>query len=154
MEDWTRVIWSDETKINRIGSDGRMYVWKKAGKPLQNKKVQGTVKMVCGCMGWNGGGILAEVEGRMDDEMYVSILEDNVLSMENSEIPEESFQQDNDSKHSYKWAQNWFKSQGIRLLDWPAQSPDPSPVLLSTSGNISRKEFGTSGRELRQSGGR
>ena len=24
--------------------------------------------------------------------------------------------------------QNWFKSQGIRLLDWPAQSPDLSPI--------------------------
>ena len=22
MEDWKRVVWSDETKINRIGSDG------------------------------------------------------------------------------------------------------------------------------------
>ena len=99
-----------------------MYVWKKAGKPLQNKKVQGTVKfggslMVWGSMGWNGVGILAEVEGRMDDERSVSILEDNLLSMENSEIPKESFQQDNDCKHSFKWAQNWFKSQGIRLLD-------------------------------------
>ena len=87
-------------------------------------------------------GILAEVEGRMDAEQYVSILEDDLLSsMEDSEIPEESFQQDIDPKHSSKRAQNWFKYQGIRLLDWPAQSPDPSPVLLSTSGNISRKEL-------------
>ena len=23
VDDWKRVIWSDETKINRIGSDGR-----------------------------------------------------------------------------------------------------------------------------------
>ena len=73
--------------------------------------------MVWGCMGWNGVGILAEVEGWMDDDLYVDILEDNLLSsMENSEIPEESFQQENDSKHSSKRAQNWFKSQGIRLL--------------------------------------
>jgi hypothetical protein len=97
MEDWTRVIWSDETKINRIGSDGRMYVWKKRGGPLQDKEIQETVKfgggslMVWGCMGWNGVGILAEVEGRMDAEQYVFILEANLLpSMENSGIPEES----------------------------------------------------------------
>src|SRR5882724_8142573 len=25
VEDWKRVLWSDETKINRIGSDGRVY---------------------------------------------------------------------------------------------------------------------------------
>ena len=28
VEDWKRVLWSDETKINRIGSDGNVYVWK------------------------------------------------------------------------------------------------------------------------------
>ena len=28
VEDWKRVLWSDETKINRIGSDGNEYVWK------------------------------------------------------------------------------------------------------------------------------
>ena len=76
-------------------------------------------------------GILAEVEGRMGAEQYVSILEDNLLpSMKNSGIPEESiiFQQDNDPKHFSKRAQNWFKSEEIRLLDWPAQSPDLSPI--------------------------
>jgi len=35
--------------------------------------------MVWGCMGWNGVGQLAEVEGRMDAEQYVSILEDYLL---------------------------------------------------------------------------
>ena len=28
VEDWKRVLWLDETKINRIGSDGKVYVWK------------------------------------------------------------------------------------------------------------------------------
>jgi transposase len=32
VEDWKRVLWSDETKINRIGSDGRVYTWKKKGR--------------------------------------------------------------------------------------------------------------------------
>ena len=27
VEDWKRVVWSDETKFNRIGSDGRKWVW-------------------------------------------------------------------------------------------------------------------------------
>ena len=34
LEGWTRVIWSDEMKMNMIGSDGMIYVWKKRGKPL------------------------------------------------------------------------------------------------------------------------
>ena len=31
VEDWKRVMWSNKTKINRIGSDGKQWVWKKAG---------------------------------------------------------------------------------------------------------------------------
>ena len=32
---------------------------------------------------------------------------------------------ENDPKHSSKRAQKWFKSEGIRLLGWLAQSPGP-----------------------------
>jgi hypothetical protein len=39
VEDWTRVIWSDMTKINKIGSNGWIDVWKKRGEPLQDIKV-------------------------------------------------------------------------------------------------------------------
>ena len=28
MDDWHKVVWSDETKINRLGSDGRVWCWK------------------------------------------------------------------------------------------------------------------------------
>ena len=86
--------------------------------------------MIWKCMGWNGVGILVEMEGWMDAEQYVSILEDKPLpSMKNSALSKESiiFQQDNNPKYFFKRAQNWFKSQGIRLLDRSAQSPDLSP---------------------------
>lgn len=68
VEDWKRVLWSDETKINRIGSDGRVYTWKQRGEPLSDRTTTPTVKhgggnnlMVWGCMGWNGVGTLVEV---------------------------------------------------------------------------------------------
>jgi len=87
--------------------------------------------MIWECMGCNGVGILAEVEGRMDAEQYVSILEDNLLpTIENPGIPEESiiFQQDNNPKHTSRRAQEWLESQGINVFDWPAQSPDLNPI--------------------------
>ena len=96
IKDWKRVIWSDETKINRIGSDGQEYVWKSKGEGLIAREVQDIVKfeegslMVWGCIGWNGVGILSEVEGRMDAEQYVAILEWGMLqSMKESRIPED-----------------------------------------------------------------
>jgi transposase len=137
VEDWKRVIWSDETKINRIGSDGRQWVWKEVGEGLIDREVQGTVKygggnlMVWGCMGWNGVRQLAEVQGKMNAEQYVSILEDHMLpSLEESGIDEEKviFQQDNDPKHTSKRAKKWMEDHGISLLDWPAQSPDLNPI--------------------------
>ena len=131
VEDWKRVIWSDETKINRIASDGRQWVWKKTGEGLIEREVQGTVMfgggniMVWGCLGWEGVGRLAEVEGKMNAEQYVDILENNLLpSMEESGISLEDviFQQDNDPKHTSKKAKEWMEDNNITLLDWPPVS--------------------------------
>ena len=36
VEDWKKVLWSDETKINRIGSDGKLYVWKQRGESISD----------------------------------------------------------------------------------------------------------------------
>ena len=57
VDDWKRVIWSDETKIDCLESDGCKWAWKKAGKGLSNRLVEGTVKfgggniIVWGCIG-------------------------------------------------------------------------------------------------------
>jgi hypothetical protein len=64
--------------------------------------------MIWGCIGWNGVGVLSEVEGQMDAEQYVAILEQGLLQiMENSGIPEGDiiFQPDNDPKHTSRRAQ-------------------------------------------------
>ena len=84
VKDWKRVVWSDETKINRLGSDGRKWAWKKAGEGLCDRLVQGTVKfwggsvMVWGCMMWEGPGYACKIDGRMDGDLYVSILEEDL----------------------------------------------------------------------------
>ena len=44
MEDCKKVIWSNETKINCLGSDGRTWVWKKAEKGLYDRVIEGVVK--------------------------------------------------------------------------------------------------------------
>ena len=44
VEDWKRVVWSDETKINCLGSDGRKWVLKRPREGLSDRLVEGTVK--------------------------------------------------------------------------------------------------------------
>ena len=38
------------------------------------------------------------------------------------------FQQDNDLKHTALLIKQWFEDNSIRVLDWPAQSPDLNPI--------------------------
>ncbi|OBZ72327.1 Transposable element Tcb2 transposase [Grifola frondosa] len=137
LEDWKRVIWSDETKINHLGSDGRKWVWKKSGETLSDRLVEGTLKfgegnlMMWGCMGWDGVGYACKVDGKMNANLYVSILEDELQnSMEywGKTVKDMVFQQDNDPKHTSKKAKEWFQDHKMEPMVWPTQFPDLNPI--------------------------
>jgi hypothetical protein len=102
---WQRVIWSDEVKINRYGSDGKHYTWKRPHEQLQAKHVQQTIKhgggnvMVWSCITWEGVGFITKIDTTMDKHLYLDILkEDLVNTMKDFKMdPKEIiFQQDND----------------------------------------------------------
>jgi hypothetical protein len=137
VEDWKTVVWSDETKINRMGSDGRIWVWKKAGEGLSDRLVKETKKfgggslMMWGCMLWEGVGYGCKIDGKMDGELYTKIMQDELqesLAYYGKDPSSVIFQQDNDPKHKSKKASTWFKDHGFKVLPWPAQSPDLNPI--------------------------
>jgi hypothetical protein len=126
VENWMKVLWSDETNINRIGSDGHQWTWKRVGEPLSDRTTTPSVKhgggsvMVWGCMGWNGVGMLIEVEDIIDAKQYVEILDGGVLeSMEKLGLDRHTFyfQQDNNPKHTSGKPSEFFQDQGFQLLD-------------------------------------
>jgi transposase len=137
LEDWKKVIWSDETKINRLGSDGRKWAWKRPGEGLSDRLVEGTLKfgggslMMWGCMTWDGPGIATRIDGRMNGELYLSILEEELqesIRFYGLEPTDIIFQQDNDPKHTCKRVKAWLEEQDFQTMDWPAQSPDLNPI--------------------------
>jgi len=138
LEDWKHIIWSDETKINRLESNGRKWAWKKRGDNiLADHHVQGTMKfgggnlMMRACMTARGIGYACRIDHRMDAEVYTDILDNYLLpTMEYYGLQADSiiFQQDNDSKHTSKAASKWFENNGIEVLEWPPQSPDLKPI--------------------------
>lgn len=91
--------------------------------------------MIWGCMTWAGAGKLAKVEGRMNAQQYISILDRSLVpTLEACSLlpdypPQDEliFQQDNDPKHT-SVAKAWFVSKGIKPIEWPVQSPDLNPI--------------------------
>lgn len=136
-DDWKRVIFSDESKINRFCSDGRSWCWMRDGESKQRRHVKETDKhgggsvMVWGCMTAEGPGFMCRIVGNMDQYLYKSILEDELLQtikwyhMDRRHV---ILQHDNDSKHRAFSVRQWLKAQQIEVLEWPAQSPDLNPI--------------------------
>ncbi|CEG71363.1 hypothetical protein RMATCC62417_07108 [Rhizopus microsporus] len=137
VEDWRRVIWSDETKINRFNSDGGAWAWVRDGSSLQPKQVKQTVKhgggsvMVWSVISAAGPGWLCKIDTTMDKELYLSIIQDELARTIDDTAVESGlkvnqlyFQYDNDSKHTAKVVKEHLSQQEYRILEWPANSPD------------------------------
>ena len=87
--------------------------------------------MVWGCMSWEGVGNLVRIDGKMDGDLYVQILEEDLQqSLEGWGKDQDHFifQQDNDPKHTCRKATEWFDRHGIEVMVWPAQSADLNPI--------------------------
>ena len=137
VDDWKRVTLSDETKVNRLGSDGRKCAHKLPGEGLTDRLVQGTLKfgggsvMVRGCMSQARVRNCCRMDGRMDGDLCTAILDEDMMegiSYFGKTPSDITFQQDSDTKHTCKKAKEWSKNHQIKLMPWPAQSPDLNPT--------------------------
>ena len=129
---WHSVIFSDESKFNLFGSDGKRYVWRKRNTELETNHVRVTVKhgggnrMVWGCMAASGVGNRVFIDGIMRAPDYIEILRSNLkesackLGLERSFV----FQQDNDPKHNAMQTREWLLYHAPSRLLTPPQSPD------------------------------
>jgi transposase len=60
---------------------------------------------------WEGTGYAVKIDGRMDGDLYIKILEDDLqasLDFYDKTADEVILQQDNDPKHTCKKAKTWF----------------------------------------------
>ncbi|CAF2519523.1 unnamed protein product [Rotaria sp. Silwood2] len=136
MNFWKHVLWSDESKFNLFGSDGKVIVWRSPKEEYDPVCTVPTVKhgggnvKVWGCFAWNGVGNLVFINGNMTGEMYKDILKDNLIqSATKLNLGNEMlFQHDNDPKHTARIVKNWLDNQGIKRLIWPPFSPDMNPI--------------------------
>ena len=84
LEDWKRVIFTDEAKINRFNSDGRIWCWKRDSEEIKPKHTKKTRKygggriMIWSSISWSGVGWLCKLQGNMNSKLYKTIV-DNYL---------------------------------------------------------------------------
>ncbi len=112
---WKSVLWSDESKFDILVGNGR---------PSSVSSAFGSKASISDGMGvhkCNGMGSLHVLEGTMNAERYIKVLEQHMLPSRWC-----VFQQDNAKPHTAAITTAWLRSRRVRVLNWPACSPGAS----------------------------
>ncbi len=126
-ENWVKVLWSDETKMELFGINSTHHVWRRRNAAYDPKNTIPTIKhggrniMLWGCFSAKGTGQLHHIKGTMDGAMYCQgqgIETSQDIEMGRGWV----FQHDNDPKHTAKATKEWLKKKHIEVLEWPRTS--------------------------------
>ena len=137
VEQWERVLWSDESPFTIYRERGRVYVRHRVGEAYHPDCVLPTVKhggakiQVWGCFTAKGVGRFKQIEGIMDKHVYHSILVNHarksMLELGDGSLSTLIFQHDNDPKHTSHKCRDYLK-KWPNVMEWVAQSPDLNPI--------------------------
>ena len=137
LDFWNTVLWTDESKFNLFGSDGKVMVWRSKKKEFHPKCIVPTVKygggsvMVWGCFSRSDVDNLYFLDRNMNMQYYVDILDQNLIqSAKHLRLGRQfTFQHDNDPKYTSGMAKEWLKKNKINVvLPWASFSPDMNPI--------------------------
>ncbi len=126
---WKTVLWSDESKFEVLfGKLGRHVIRTKEDK--DNPSCYQASLMVWGCMSACGMGSLHIWKGTINAERYIQVLEQHMLPSRRRLFQGRPciFQHDNARPHTASITTSWLRRRRIRVLKWPACSPDLSPI--------------------------
>ncbi len=125
---WKSVLWSDESKFEiLVGNHGRRVLRAKEDGDLpachQHSVQKPASLMVWGCINAYGMGSLHVLEGTMNAERYIKVLEQHMLPSRRH-----VFQQDSTKPHTAAFTTAWLRSRRVRVLNCNACSPYLSPI--------------------------
>lgn len=137
IDKWAQMINSDESNFQLVNRKGVQRVWRfKNEKYLPQfvkSRVQAGGGSICvwGCIAHSGAGVCKTYSGKMNSVLYIDTLENELkasvdLLMDGSE--DWYFQQDNAPCHKSRVVTSYFDTNQIKVMPWPARSPDLSPI--------------------------
>ncbi len=132
---WSKVLFSDESKFCiSFGNQGPR-VWRKSGEAQNPCCLKSSVKfppsvMIWAAMSSAGVGPLCFLKSTVNAAIYQEILEHFMLPSADKLYGDADFifQQDLAPAHTAKGTKSWFNDHGVTVLDWPANSPDLNPI--------------------------
>lgn len=90
---WKNVLWSDESKFCRFGSDGKRYVWRPPNMQHNPKYTSKTIKhgggnvMVWAAFSGHGVGPIKKIDTRMDQYVYQNIFLNTMIPYAEDNMP-------------------------------------------------------------------
>ncbi|XP_065640447.1 transposable element Tcb2 transposase [Hydra vulgaris] len=135
--DCKHVLFSDEKSFKLFLSSKRVIVRRRVGEKFSKNCIAPTVKhggkslMIWGCMSGYGFGHLYRCTGSMNQHQYIDILQNTVFPSASAlfwQLNSFFFQHDNAPCHKAKTVTDFLRRSQVAVLDWPAQSPDFTPI--------------------------
>ncbi len=135
VSQWSKVLFSDESKFCiSFGNQGPR-VWRKSGEAQNPCCLKSSVKfqqsvMIWAAMSSAGVGPLCFLKSTVNAAIYQEILEHFMLPSADKLYGDADFifQQDLAPAHTAKGTKSLFNDHGVTVLDWPANSPDLNPI--------------------------
>lgn len=140
---WRKIIFSDEKKFNLDGPDGYRYYWhdtRKEPRLLSRRQMGGGSVMMWAAIGYERKSPIVLLDGRVNSAQYLNLLRVQANNFEDMAGPDYYFQQDNAPIHTARVVKNWLESEQIRLLEWPARSPDLN-IIENVWGLLTRDVY-------------
>lgn len=136
LDDWSRVMFSDESRFCLYKHDGRNRVYRRPNERYIQGCIEekvayggGSVHVWAGISSESRTELVVIENGTLTAERYViEILNDHVgpflMDMGENAI----FMQDNARPHTAQIVFEYFQEVGITRMEWPARSPDLNPI--------------------------
>ncbi len=132
---WSKVLFSDESKSCISFWNQGPRVWKKSGEEQNPCILKSSVKipqsmMIWAAMSSAGVGSLCFLKSTVNAAIYQEMLEHIMLLSADKLYGDADFifQKDLAPAHTAKGTKSWFNDHGVTVLDWPANSPDLNPI--------------------------
>ena len=144
VDDWKRIIWSDECPVQKDSKAPNNWVFRRQNKRekyaprnVQMKAKYGNVsQLIWGCFVGDKLGPIVFFPSTVNQDVYIEVLRQYldpfVKALAVDGITNLEFEQDNARPHVARRAREFLdalaKKHGFTIMDWPANSPDLSPI--------------------------